>query len=294
MIVFFYGADLGRLVENLPFSVYDDHGLPLQSHYDPIVIDRDTGFRVGRFEYETQRAARLFFPDQFPRPGFGYIAPLPSARELPRLVTDAVLRRDNGGEGCKPFRLCLLVGKFIVTRRLQQTGTSLYESRLLELPTGQPVGDFLLDYPGDAPDGLPPHRLGEKSPARQGWEMAQRIFPAIRDIANQHGVKFGTLFVPSTILVDYDPRDKQDYPLNRQFVREEMERAVQLQKPDRIFGGWMKSAQIPYLDPATRMRADREASGKKFYFPFDQHWNVSGHDSLGRHFAEWIESQVWF
>ena len=81
--------------------------------------------------------------------------------------------------------------------------------------------------------------------------------------------------------------------LNKFYKRNEMAKAIEVQKPDRLFGGWLWPQGIAYFDPSRVMRPDREAGGGNFYFPFDQHWNEDGHCSLGRRAADEIKDQVW-
>ena len=126
-----------------------------------------------------------------------------------------------------------------------------------------------------------------------GWEMSQKIFKAMQKLTEEKHVLFGVLFVPSPVLVDYDPAKGKDDKLAKFYRTDEMEAAIKLNKPDRLFGGWFKNQGIPYFDPARPMRADRERAGVPFYFEYDQHWNAAGHASLGRRFAEWIEAQKW-
>jgi hypothetical protein len=291
--IFFYGADLGRLVENRPYSTYDAAGLPVKAKYFPIEIDPDTGFRTGRFEFETEKAARLFFPHYFTKPGLGEQLPLVPLDAVVQALPDLIKAGDWDGV-CRRLRLCLVVRKNLEIRRARAGDSGLYQHQLLMLP-GQPqnVGTLLLDYPAQARDGLPVAPPGVKSEAREGWLMAQRIFGGMQRLAETRGQKFGVIFVPSPVLVDHDSRDGADYALNRFYDVREMARAVELQKPDRLFGRWFKTNGIAYLDPARLMRSDRIAAGRKFYFPYDQHWNADGHASLGHHVANWIKEQRW-
>jgi hypothetical protein len=293
IVVFFYGADLGRLYENRPYSTYDQNGLPIVVRYEPIVIDANTGFRTGRLEFETQKAGEIFFPSIYPPSTYGSALPRADMGDILNAAKSLVTRLDVAS-ACRVSRLCQVVQKFVEIRRLTDRNTGLYQAQLVLLPREpQTVGTFLLDEPGTAPDGLPLANSDGFSVARAGWEMAQRIFTGMRDLTADHGTKFGVMFVPSPILVDFDPRNGQADRLAKFFRVDQMEAAQKLNKPDHLFGTWLKQAGIPYLDPALPMRADREREAHPLYFEYDQHWNAAGHASLGRHLAQWIEDQGW-
>lgn len=293
IVTFFYGADLGRIIENRPYSTYDSGGLPLEAHYRPIEIDPDTGFRAGRYDLETQMAGRMFFPVAYPRPHLGEPIPTTPLDIALQNAMPNLFRGDVDGF-CDDFRACRVIKKNWELRQLAGKAAGLMQHQLMLLPSRpQPVGNFLNDYPAQAEDGLPQASGTNRSVAREGWELAQKIFAGMAALAKDRKYKFGVVFVPSAILVDFDTKDDPQYALNRFYLADEMQRAVTIQKPDRLFGSWFKANRIAYLDPALPMRRDREQSGKKFYFPYDQHWNEFGSASLGRHVADWVTAQGW-
>jgi lysophospholipase L1-like esterase len=115
-------------------------------------------------------------------------------------------------------------------------------------------------------------RVAYEERTRRLVEQVQRLFRAIKRVANERRVPLCVLLIPD--------RD--------QLVAEENLRtaAADWDKPQRLFRAFFDEERIPYLDVLAEMRATNAA--EDLYIPNDFHWNRRGHELAARRLAEYI------
>jgi hypothetical protein len=274
-----YDNDLHNIHNTKVYSDYDSNGLPsLLRMYYSTIIRPDNGEREGRLTWEQNRAEELFFPELSPRR-------FAAGSKKMSLTWHDVFHFELGKIE-RNSRLLDAVRRYLELHEILagDKGFIGAGNNFLKLPEkpGR-VGEVLLDYGGEGPDGLVhPVRLA-------GWRGAKKIFPAMKRFADDNNVPFAVVLVPNPIMVDFDP-EQSTSKFDRMFDRAEMAKAYRLNKPNRLFGGYFKKVGIPYLDPTNGMREGRDDD---LYFEYDAHWNAAGNKRLGEVMADWLVGTRW-
>ncbi len=261
--IFCYDNDIGNISQNFPYSDFDKNGLPEKVRYSPVIIDPDTGGRASRINWENERQWR-FFP--------------------PQAITES---KSSLRERLKATRLYDIVNRYIEIERMKAGRSGLLEENFVRIPKEPwPLNHFLVDG-NDEP------RPANNIPTafETGSRVARTVFTGMLSLTKERGQKFGVVLVPNPVLVDYDPnKPDEDSKFSKFFRMDHVKQAYAINKPDRVFGGWFKSAGIPYLDPTLGMRENRT---EDYYFEFDAHWNNAGHQRLAEVIRDWIVTTGW-
>ena len=114
-------------------------------------------------------------------------------------------------------------------------------------------------------------------------EMVERLFKEMKKLTDARGVGFLVLMIPTREQVYPDEFPWDDPPYSG---------AVDLEKPQRIFGEFFAANGIDYVDPLPDLR--EAASRQPLYFLEDQHLTPAAHELVGRVLAEsQVVSSAW-
>ena len=115
-------------------------------------------------------------------------------------------------------------------------------------------------------------RAAYEERTRRLVERVQRLFHAMKRIADERGVPLCVLLIPD----------------RAQLVADESVRTsgADWEKPQRLFRAFFEEQSIPYLDLLEEMRAQNAA--EDLYIRNDFHWTRKGHDLAARRLAEFV------
>lgn len=267
---FCYSNDIGNVLQNVPFSKYDKKGLPVEVQHFPIMANA-AGFRVLRLAEEFVRSAADVDPDV--RSNFDQT---PAKYEVDPWQWKEL----------RFFRVLKLIYK----RWQVKQDASLAESNIYSLPTSpNRLSELYLDSilkPGDPHDGF------LSGSWKYGWEITGKSMKGSNDLIKSWGAKYAVMLVPENFIVDYDPTEGKKSKYAVWFEKEDMDEAIRLYKPGRIFGNFFDKNQMLWVDPTEAMRTAR--NGNDLYFEYDAHWNIRGNEVLAGVLFDWLEKQKLF
>jgi hypothetical protein len=266
--------DFGNVVQNIPFSKYDNDGLPLKVQYFPVVIDPETGHRTGRFGFEIRRAQAHFFPEYFGR----------NKQQNDWEMLFSYLRHGNWTSALQKIRLYQVINYFILMQQSKVGDIFNFNIGLVPQKRHR-LGDEAFLRHGDAKNEYNPVGVRQR-----GWVITKRIYKAMNRLAKQHSARFGVVLVPDRYMIEYDPAEGESSPMARWSSTAEMERALKVNKPKQVICGFLEKEDIACLDPTEGMRQNKKEA---FYFVYDAHWNAAGHGRVGELMAKWILENKW-
>jgi lysophospholipase L1-like esterase len=116
------------------------------------------------------------------------------------------------------------------------------------------------------------------------WEITRRLIVTLKREVESHGARFMVaVFSPQFVRVR--PDNWEDWVRANPAMK-----AVSwdLEKPDRLIAELLSREAIPYVQTLDRFDESARASGKRYYFPSDGHFDADGHELA----AELIEQRL--
>jgi hypothetical protein len=179
---------------------------------------------------------------------------------------------------CSTLRRWMItgMGKLYQNSRLYQQLEPLIVSR-------RPRHLFGVNYPSPflalyLPDNDPVLELA--------WQTTEGIITQLRDEVEADGAKFGVVFFPWGVVVDFSalpPAQQQTVSLENPILTD-----VEIDRPNKRLSRFLADKNIPFLDLTPLLINHQKNLTESLHFVGDAHWTEEGNRFVGETLSKWV------